>query len=89
MPGQSRRHLAVIFALFAAGYFLSYSLRSIGPMIAPDLTRELALDANRLGLLASVYFLTFAIAYQVSFGSVLVLQVLALLWFSGMSRRNT
>ena len=65
MPGQSRRHLAGIFALFAAGYFLSYSFRSIGPMIAPDLTRELALDANRLGLLASVYFLTFAIAQPV------------------------
>ena len=29
------------------------------------------------------------LAYQVSFGSVLVLQVLALLWFWGMSRRNT
>lgn len=54
--------LAGIFALFAAGYFLSYSFRSIGPLIAPDLMRELSLNAADLGLLASVYFLTFALA---------------------------
>ena len=57
-----RRRLALIFALFAAGYFLSYSFRSIGPLIAPDLMLELALDAGQLGLLASVYFLAFALA---------------------------
>ena len=57
-----RHRLALIFALFAAGYFLSYSFRSVGPLIAPDLMRELALDAGELGLLASVYFLAFAIA---------------------------
>ena len=57
-----RRSLVGIFALFAAGYFLSYSFRSIGPLIAPDLMRELSLDAGELGLLASVYFLAFAVA---------------------------
>jgi len=57
-----RRPLVGIFALFAAGYFLSYSFRSIGPLIAPDLMRELSLDAGELGLLASVYFLAFAVA---------------------------
>jgi predicted MFS family arabinose efflux permease len=65
MQARSRmpqRRLALIFALFAAGYFLSYSFRSIGPLIAPDLMRELTLDAGQLGLLASVYFLTFALA---------------------------
>ena len=65
MAGHSRRQLTGIFTLFAAGYFLSYSFRSIGPLIAPDLMRDIALDANRLGLLASVYFLTFAIAQPV------------------------
>lgn len=65
MAGHSRRQLTGIFALFAAGYFLSYSFRSIGPLIAPDLMRDIGLDANRLGLLASVYFLTFAIAQPV------------------------
>ena len=65
MSGHSRRQLSGIFALFAAGYFLSYSFRSIGPLIAPDLMRDIGLDANRLGLLASVYFLTFAIAQPV------------------------
>ena len=54
--------LTGIFILFAAGYFLSYSFRSIGPLIAPDLMRELSLNAADLGLLASVYFLTFALA---------------------------
>ena len=58
----TRAPLALIFTLFAAGYFLSYCFRSIGPLIAPDLMRELQLDAGQLGLLASAYFLTFAIA---------------------------
>ncbi len=57
-----RAPLALIFTLFAAGYFLSYCFRSAGPLIAPDLMRELQLDAGQLGLLASAYFLTFAIA---------------------------
>ena len=58
----ARAPLALIFTLFAAGYFLSDCLRSVGPLIAPDLMRELQLDAGQLGLLASAYFLTFAIA---------------------------
>lgn len=65
MPSDTslpRSRLLLIFALFGAGYFLSYSFRSIGPLIAPDLMRELGLDTGQLGLLASVYFLTFAIA---------------------------
>lgn len=62
MAGPTRRQLTGIFALFAAGYFLSYSFRSVGPLIAPDLMRELNLNTSELGLLASVYFLTFAIA---------------------------
>ncbi|MBL8378435.1 MAG: MFS transporter [Burkholderiales bacterium] len=48
-----------IFAVFGLGYFLSYSFRSIGPLIAPDLASELDLNARELGLLASVYFLAF------------------------------
>ena len=60
--GAPRIALTGIFTLFAAGYFLSYSFRSVGPLIAPDLMRELSLNAADLGLLASVYFLTFALA---------------------------
>lgn len=61
-PVRQSAPLVQIFALFAAGYFLSYCFRTVGPLIAPDLMRELRLDAGELGLLASVYFLTFAIA---------------------------
>ena len=51
-----------IFLIFAAGYFLSYSFRSIGPLIAPELAAELALNPRQLGLLGSVYFLAFGLA---------------------------
>ena len=54
-----------IFCVFALAYFLSYSLRSIGPLIAPDLARELALNPRELGLLASVYLLAFFLAQPV------------------------
>ncbi len=51
-----------IFLIFAAGYFLSYSFRSIGPLIAPELADELLLNPRQLGLLGSVYFLAFCLA---------------------------
>jgi predicted MFS family arabinose efflux permease len=51
-----------IFAVFGLGYFLSYAFRSIGPLIAPEIARELDLNARELGLLASVYFLAFFLA---------------------------
>lgn len=55
---------------FALGYFLSYLFRAVNAVIAPDLIRELRLDANTLGLLTSVYFLTFA-AFQLPLGVLL------------------
>jgi len=55
---------------FALGYFLSYLFRAVNAVIAPDLIRELHLDANTLGLLTSVYFLTFA-AFQLPLGVLL------------------
>lgn len=45
---------------FAAGYFLSFLLRNVNAVIAPNLTRELGLSAADLGFLTSVYFLTFS-----------------------------
>jgi MFS family permease len=45
---------------FAAGYFLSFLLRNVNAIIAPDLSATLGLSAADLGLLTSVYFLTFA-----------------------------
>ena len=53
-----------IFLVFAAAYFLSYSFRSVGAIIAPDLAHELQLNPRELGLLASVYFLTFFLALR-------------------------
>ena len=56
-----------IFVPFAAGYFLSYVFRTIDATLAGELVRSLALDARTLGLLTSVYFLTFA-AFQLPLG---------------------
>jgi sugar phosphate permease len=59
-----------IFLPFAAGYFLSYVYRTINAVLSPHLAAELRLDANDLGLLTSVYFLTFA-AFQLPLGLLL------------------
>lgn len=63
--------LAVRIVLpFALGYLLSYLFRAVNAIIAPDLVRDLGLDASVLGLLSAVYFLTFA-AFQLPLGVLL------------------
>src|ERR1700730_4779741 len=54
----------IVFVLlpFGAGYFLSHLFRTINALISAQLTAELGLSAAELGLLTSVYFLTFAAA---------------------------
>ncbi len=59
-----------VFAPFAVGYFLSYLLRNVNAVIAPELTRELALSAADLGLLTSAYLLAFG-AFQLPLGLLL------------------
>ena len=59
-----------IFLPFAAGYFLSYVYRTINAVLSPHLVADLRLDASDLGLLTSVYFLTFA-AFQLPLGMLL------------------
>lgn len=59
-----------IFLPFAAGYFLSYLYRTINAVLAPHLVADVGLDASALGLLTSVYFLTFA-AFQLPLGVLL------------------
>ncbi len=59
-----------VFLPFAAGYFLSYLYRTINAVLSPYLVAELGLDATDLGLLTSVYFLTFA-AFQLPLGMLL------------------
>ena len=59
-----------VFVPFALGYFLSYLYRVVNAVIAPDLIRDVGLDASSLGLLTSAYFLTFA-AFQLPLGVLL------------------
>jgi len=59
-----------IFLPFAAGYYLSYLLRNVNAVIAPELTRELGVSAASLGLLTSAYLLAFG-AFQLPLGILL------------------
>ena len=55
---------------FAAGYYLTYLFRTINALIANHLTADLELGAADLGLLTSVFFLSFA-AVQLPLGILL------------------
>ncbi len=59
-----------VFAPFAAGYYLSYLLRNVNAIVAPDLTREVGISATDLGLLTSAYLLAFG-AFQLPLGLLL------------------
>jgi nitrate/nitrite transporter NarK len=68
VPREATGALAVrIFGCFAAGYFMSYGLRSVNAVLAPELTAELGLTNAQLGSLSSAYFLAFA-AMQIPLG---------------------
>ncbi len=58
---------ASVFVIFTFAYFLSYFYRSANAVIAPDLARELTLDASQLGLMTSLFFAAFA-AVQLPLG---------------------
>jgi MFS family permease len=62
--------IGCVFLPFAVGYYLSYLLRTINGLITNAMPSNLALGAADLGLLTSVYFLTFAAA-QVPIGALL------------------
>ncbi|WP_312010342.1 MFS transporter [Bradyrhizobium neotropicale] len=59
-----------VFLPFVAAYFLSFLFRTINATIAEPLISEFGLGADDLGLLTSVYFLTFAAA-QIPIGVLL------------------
>jgi MFS family permease len=59
-----------VFAPFAAGYYLSYLLRNVNAVIAPELVRDLGISAADLGLLTSAYLLAFG-AFQLPLGLLL------------------
>jgi type IV secretory pathway TrbF-like protein/predicted MFS family arabinose efflux permease len=59
-----------VFLPFAFGFYLSYLFRTINAAISSQLVADFALGASDLGLLTSVYFLTFAAA-QIPVGMLL------------------
>ena len=59
---KNRSLILRVFLPFVAGYYLAYLFRTINAVIAAPLATELGLGAGDLGLLTSVYFLTFAAA---------------------------
>jgi MFS family permease len=59
-PLEKWRLVLAVFLPFAAGYYLSFLFRTINAAISPALASEFKLDAAKIGLLASVYFLVFA-----------------------------
>lgn len=64
----SRKAAVVVFLAFAFAYFFSALIRAITATLSPTLTREFALNARDLGLLAGGYFLGFA-ATQLPLGN--------------------
>lgn len=54
------RLLAAVFLPFAAGYYVSFLFRNVNSVVFPELTQAFDLSPGTLGLLTSVYFLTFA-----------------------------
>ena len=52
---------ARLFACFAGAYFMSYALRSVNAVIAPELVAEFSLDSAQLGAMSSAYFFSFAL----------------------------
>ena len=62
--------LCRVFLPFALAYFLSYLLRNVNAVVAPQLVQDFQLDAAQLGSLTSFYFLGFA-AVQIPLGACL------------------
>ena len=54
--------LFLVFIPFALGHYLSWLLRSVNAMLAPQLVAQANLTPAQLGMLTSTYFLAFAIA---------------------------
>ena len=69
-PENTIKKILFIFIPFSIGYFLSYLYRSTNAVIAPYLNQDLGINAEQLGLITSVYFLTFAL-FQLPLGILL------------------
>jgi predicted MFS family arabinose efflux permease len=69
MP-ESRRTIFLALFPFACGYLLSYWLRAVNAVVAPDLVSEFALGPAELGFLTSAYLLAFSL-FQLPLGVLL------------------
>ena len=69
-PSTLTQKMLFVFFPFSAGYFLSYVYRSTNAILAPYLNQDLGINAEQLGLITSVYFLTFAL-FQLPLGILL------------------
>src|SRR5258705_12247794 len=67
---ENRSLILRVFLPFVAGYYMAYLFRTINAVMAAPLATELGLGADDLGLLTSVYFVTFAAA-QIPIGILL------------------
>src|SRR4051812_30314112 len=67
---QNWRLILRVFLPFVAAYYLSFLFRTINATVSGSLTAEFGLGAGDLGLLTSVYYLTFAAA-QIPIGILL------------------
>ncbi|NDH79778.1 MAG: MFS transporter [Burkholderiaceae bacterium] len=57
----------LIFSAFALAFFMSYGLRAINAVLAPDLVAAFSLSAGDLGAMSSAYFVAFS-AMQLPLG---------------------
>src|SRR5690606_17018422 len=62
--------MLVVFAPFAAGYFLSFFFRNVNAVISKDLAEEFTLSPADLGFLTAMYLAAFA-AFQLPLGVLL------------------
>jgi MFS family permease len=69
-PVEKRSLILRVFLPFVFGYYIAYLFRTINAVMAAPLATELGLAADDLGLLTSVYFVTFAAA-QIPIGILL------------------
>jgi predicted MFS family arabinose efflux permease len=62
----------IFFALFpfACGYFLSYLLRAVNAVVAPNLVQDFGVSPAELGILTSAYLLSFSL-FQLPLGVLL------------------
>jgi predicted MFS family arabinose efflux permease len=66
----SRQTLFFALFPFACGYLLSYLLRAVNAVVAPDLVTEFGVSAAELGFLTSAYLLSFSL-FQLPLGVLL------------------